>query len=682
MDKKSFKKLFRKLEFKASDLNTDAGLSHLKLTQNKKLIKLEELDLIEDEAHACHAPQHFTFSDFEGDAWKVGLKKGVMIKKHLFLDDERTQFARLIFKAIERDKNTHPLWISINGTKLKHLPFHIAYPKSGHMYWYYLDLPKRVLKKGLNEIFMWTESDSPAWSIFISPLERSQHSWKSLDAGKTWNSSRLSNDEKLNGEFAIRFSLDRYSPSGHFLSPIMDSVQTDEILKHSLCSLRSKFTFDVDIPKDTQLHISIRFSASPLSHSMNSEEWKEVNLEKGIQSVEKRFFQWKAEFSTSNPLKSPAIKGLHIVSEGTYTSSETLSVKEVQNGRIIQLSYPYTYEYFDHPELKKFRTKFKLDQIVEGSKSEFEKMLRLLRWAYEVPVQQFPTSWNPNEYILANDLEFVPNPKKRRRDAHCMISNNVLITALLSMGFQARHTHISTESTGGHEIMEAWSNDFNKWFHMDATRDFYYYDPQTGIPLSIFEVHDLVAEVTPAPTKSQGPYLLKDWKKGLEEISIGIYQGKGPVPLTKEDAQWILRINYFWLMPRNNLFSEPTPLPPPKIVQSSWGWNGFLSFYDEKFPPRYEYANQTSRSEDFYQPLNQCKVYLFETKDSDTLQVLTETFTPGFSTFLVNINESGWREEKPLWLWRLNPGLNRLEVRSRNGHNVAGPISKIEIIFN
>ena len=68
--------------------------------------------------------------------------------------------------------------------------------------------------------------------------------------------------------------------------------------------------------------------------------------------------------------------------------------------------------------------------------------------------------------------------------------------ACLAFGFPAQFVNINSENVGGHEVMEVWSNDFNKWIHLDATRDFYCYDPETGIPLSMIEMNSRLAELS------------------------------------------------------------------------------------------------------------------------------------------------------------------------------------------
>ena len=61
----------------------------------------------------------------------------------------------------------------------------------------------------------------------------------------------------------------------------------------------------------------------------------------------------------------------------------------------------------------------------------------------------------------------------------CLYPNVALAAALQSFGIPARHLNFHSEGMTGHEICEVWSNDHDKWIHLDATRDYYWYDRKT-----------------------------------------------------------------------------------------------------------------------------------------------------------------------------------------------------------
>eukprot|EP01045_Picozoa_sp_COSAG04_P014811 COSAG04_NODE_1129_length_8137_cov_2.288007_2_plen_149_part_00 len=80
-----------------------------------------------------------------------------------------------------------------------------------------------------------------------------------------------------------------------------------------------------------------------------------------------------------------------------------------------------------------------------------------------------------------------------------------MIGAFLSMGWPARWVNISAIETYGHEVCEVWSNVWNKWVFMDATRDYYAYCPDTGVPLDLLEMNERLTEVMPSAATREEP---------------------------------------------------------------------------------------------------------------------------------------------------------------------------------
>jgi hypothetical protein len=115
-----------------------------------------------------------------------------------------------------------------------------------------------------------------------------------------------------------------------------------------------------------------------------------------------------------------------------------------------------------------------------------------------------------------------------------------------------------------------------------------------------------------------------------------------------------------------------------------WGWDGFLNWYDDVFPKRDEYQRYTNRESDFYQPLNQAKIYLNETDKSGVLKVDVEAFTPGgFDSFLIANKEGEWQSQsQKSWDWLLQAGLNTIKVRTKNIRGVLGPVSELNVAYN
>ena len=694
----------------AGGIESGARLIGLRMDDDSAGIMLDDTELIEDDGPATGNPEGYD-SDL---AWTEDLKKGVAIKKILMLDNPDTWSGQLVFKAVEMKDNSTPLHISLNGVEFVRLPSKIAYPFArqyidmpGWDRWFFVDLPSGALVKGANEIILHTESDESeekSWRFLIAveqefargSIDRPHHpnrSMKSSDGGKTWSDTALGNLNSVDGEYSIRFSLKRHVPRGEYVSPVIDLTGSGCYLKELGEISGARITFDADVPDGTDAAIFVSFGSSPLSGDDSWAGWRKVDVSDGASdNSNRRYFRWKAELTTENPLKTPVLKGINIAAEfnaANPNESAGLALKVIRNGKIERSSYISAYEDLLHPGLKTYRENHKLDRIIQGAESEFEVMMRLLGWAYRIPVSSEAYSWDWNEVTTilegSADMPFLQmDYTGRRRDAMCLYSNQALIAALLSMGYQARHLNLHSEGVSGHEVIEVWSNEFNKWIYMDATRDYYYFDAESGIPLNMLELHNLLKEQMPGVETINHPFVPEQGPEVVARINVGMRQGDNEFSIEDGGGRHILELmGYFRIIPRNDLLSNPYPVPV-HTGNTMWGWSGFLNYYDEIFPKRREYQTQTNRASDFYEPLNQAEVYLMETRERGFLNVVADTFTPGgFDAFLVSENGEGWTEQSGnSWEWMLKTGLNSLKVRTKNVRGILGPVTSLNVTFN
>ncbi|MFC1539644.1 hypothetical protein ACFL6H_09480 [Candidatus Latescibacterota bacterium] len=690
----------------SNGIESGSRLINLRLDDTGGKIMLDDTELIEDDGPATGNPEGYD----NNREWTEDLKKGVVIKKILMLDNPETWSGQLVFKAIEMKGNTTPLRISLNGVEFVRPASRVAYPfarqyidLAGWDRWFYVDLPSGALVEGPNEIIMRAESEKTSWRILIAleqefvrgSIERPHHpnrSMKSTDEGKTWNDNALGNMNSVDGEYSIRFSLKRHVSRGEYVSPVIDLVGRDCHFKELVEVSKAHIMFDTDIPEETDVSILMSFGSSPLSSDRSWSEWEKIDVNNGaFNSENKRYFRWKAELSTDNPLKSPVLNGIEISAEWNKLNPNEgtgIQMHLIRNGTVERSSYITAYEYLLHPGLNTYRDNHKLDRIVQGAESEFEIMMRLLNWAYRIPVssEEYSWDWNKVTTILesSGDMPLLQmDYTGRRRDAMCLYSNQALIAALLSMGYQARHLNLHSEGVSGHEITEVWSNEFNKWIYMDATRDYYYFDKDTGIPLNMLEIHNLLKAEMPRVETIERPFVPEMGKEVVARINVGMREGDNKYSIV-EDGRHILELmGYFRIIPRNDFLSNPYPVPV-HTGNTMWGWSGFLNYYDETFPKRREYQIQTNRAVDFYEPLNQSEVFLSETNERGILNVEVDTFTPGgFDTFLACENEGEWKEQKAnKWQWMLKSGLNSMKIRTKNVRGVLGPVSHLNVTFN
>jgi len=715
------------MDFNAHHIENNAKLINLRFDASRDLIRLDDTKLIEDDAPATGLPEGYeSYTSTSGPvAWVEDLKKGVIIKKILQVENPSAVSARVVFKGIEVKDNMEPLHLSLNGKEFLRPASRVAYPEARQYMdlewdrWFYVELPVEELRKGGNELLMWTESDSTSWRILVAhadefkrgSLTRTTHpnrSMKSNDGGKTWSDSELGAMNSIDGEYSIRLSLDQYLSSGEYTSHLIDVVDGDDPLKRFVLDLKVSLWPEVESPEKTNVHTLVRFGPTPYINNSWT-DWMFIKEGKEYSLDDKRYLQWRAKLTTDDPLITPRIKGIRISAaweDHSPNEKKGLNVDVINNGNIVFSSYPFTYEDLDHPGLKRYREIHKLDKIVEGASSEFEIMMRLLNWAYRVPITHEAYSWNWNNVTVQTSTEDEKSPQTsvepesikqmempwlngpffegRRMVGMCLYPNQVLIGAFLSMGYQARHVNLHSEGMSGHEAMEVWSNEFNKWIYLDATRDYYYFNPASGVPLNLLEIHRLLVKEMPRVESWKHPFVPDIGEKVVSRIDVGMRQGNNPFSIEEGGGNYILKtMGHFRIIPRNDFLSNPLPVPV-HTGNTSWGWSGFLNWYDETFPKRDEYQRYTNRESDFYQPLNQAMVFLNETDEPGILKVDLNNFTPGgFLTYLVRVNDGKWIvQKKSSWNWELQSGRNQIEVRVKNLKGVLGPVSNLQVTYN
>ena len=455
----------------ASDIERNAQLIKLRFDNKKEMIRLEDTHLIEDDAPATGVPQGYGGYSNGPVEWVEDLKKGIVIKKVFEVENPSASSARVVFKGMEVKGNKETLYLSLNGKKFVRPASQFAFPQARQytdLYWdqwYHIDLPVESLHKGKNELLMWTESDSTSWRILIAhekefkrgSLTRTSpnRSLKSINGGAAWNDTRLGALNKIDGEYTVRLSIDHFLNSGEYISPLMDLINDNDPLKRNSDNLKVILWPDFDEPAQTSVKALVRFGSSPFIGDQSWTAWQSLERGKEYLLADKRFLQWRAELSTNDPLNTPQIRGIRINAsweDQSPNNNSGMKTHVINNGKIVLPSYPFAFENLNHVELKKFRESHKLDQIVRGAATEFEVMMRLLNWAYRVPITHEGYSWNWNDAtvtpVVAEDtgMPVLNGPffKDRRMSGMCLYPTQALVGAFLSMGYQARHININS----------------------------------------------------------------------------------------------------------------------------------------------------------------------------------------------------------------------------------------------
>jgi hypothetical protein len=94
-----------------------------------------------------------------------------------------------------------------------------------------------------------------------------------------------------------------------------------------------------------------------------------------------RFVQLEYSIDPGTGNSTPKIMGLDLKSAWRSSSKGSgVFITDVKNYPLIRSSFDFVHENPALPELQEFRKQFKLDQVVEGATTEWEKIKRLRAW--------------------------------------------------------------------------------------------------------------------------------------------------------------------------------------------------------------------------------------------------------------------------------------------------------------
>lgn len=561
--------------------------------------------------------------------------------------------------------------VEINGVQLKS-------PATGK----YRDVPPELLKSGDNELVLSAPAGShhpvkiARRSVIVKNApdrkDRPPRSYQSSDGGKTW--------QVIDGEAMIRLHLVQYAAEGSLISPVIDlGLGEGKAISPQAVSIHSIELKPVtELPKGTSIEMQLRTGKSPVFDAATWGEWQAPDA---AIPAGHPFIQWKATFKTADPKATPALHNVSLIAKITAAAAPAWAAKlgglESQNSQPRYTSIPFEYEDPSHPRLVALRKKYKLDDVVAGSYSETEKLVKLRdwvskQWKYKAPVDgQYP-AWDADE-ILQSKRGF------------CVQYAIVYMQACISLGYQARFVFGDQPGTiiAGHEVCEVWSNEHRKWILMDPNNDEHYVDPSTGIPLSMAETHDRllqtfypngkIANFENRPRKPAHSPLIAICK-GLSLTPDAIYKASDPPPADWDNWTKWLNVRY---MPRNNFFAHPTPAP---IAQGfHWDWSEYYIWHDAQTPMEWHYRNFIQRRADVDWTINEVRFAASYGDKEGVLDIKMGTVTPFFQTYLINIDGGGWKTSDASFTWTLHAGANRLEMRVRNTQGVEGPISSVRL---
>lgn len=643
-------------------------------------VSLFGMELIENDAPGAGQSEKGVWNDTIWGAHRA--------RKVIHLADPRAHRAYVVVftnNGHHTKEASYPLRFEVNG-RLGEIT------KNNSEVYRWAEFPADALKPGDNIIELYcpeAATEQEGWNLYLAradefiqgggdPRDVGKTSFKSRDGGETWQESPFGPDGATRAEYVVRLSLDRYLPEGILETPVLD-LWTDGADQNLITPLRNveEVTIEAlaDTPEETEVSYLIRKGTSPSPFAAS--EWGPYQpLGKGSQCratidgqvFARRYAQVRAVLRTTNPLASPVIRSLTVRAKVVDATPplNNVFVRHSVNPKILYPSVEWQWEKADRPEFAELRSRENLDELVQGSRTQFEAQVRLMdhatkRWREGGPLPEYP---------LWDALSIVNRIDKTGSGGMCIQANNFLAGMCMAYGWQARLVNITA-----HETCEVWNDDFGKWIYLDGYFvNHYVADAKTGEPLSILEMHQRFLD-------RFFPDRPIDWMNDdvrlnapVEEFGTRLGVG-GPRDIMHNG---ISLATFARMAARNNWYEKPYPRPLTHGC-TWWPWDGYVNWYDERTPPKRQYSWHTDRPQDMWPELNRVRVHINSANGDDRLFLRFETYTPNFSHYEVDVDDTGWKETGERWVWRLQSGSNTLRVRTVNQQGAYGKPSEVSL---
>lgn len=454
-------------------------------------VTLENHVLVEDDGPACGYSANPSAVEI--------LKEGVVLRKTFILDRlpaRRAWVTAMFYPENPPEPN--------NGR-------HVVFTVNGHdvscevrHFWTHAAIAPSFLKKGENEVLVRTMEPDTRFKTWVA-LEanyavgsdtRQHHpnrSARSTDGGLTFDDRHLGIDRTVDGEYSIRLNLEAYQPEGWLESVVIDLAEDASlgVLQLPVEFRNVTLAIDSDLPDGTGLQVETRSGTSLSPDEAGWAPWEPYGGSLPANRLRGRYLQFRIRAASTKPDRTPAVTGVRIHADYRILTPDAVrEYRSIRSERYPTITSSFTFEYEDPglERLRDFRSRVRLDSVVRDARTEFEQVVKIKGWVAR--------QWNwhllrPEQDLMEWEADRImtPGADGKIEGGFCLHYAIVLMQALQSFGFPARIVSVDYSVWGGHEVVEAWSNDFGKWVFLDADFDTYFIDRDTGIPLNALEMH-------------------------------------------------------------------------------------------------------------------------------------------------------------------------------------------------
>lgn len=332
--------------------------------------------------------------------------------------------------------------------------------------------------------------------------------------------------------------------------------------------------------------------------------------------------------------------------ESSSFNGKKIKIK-INNPDISMFALGFQYEDFSNVDIRLLRNKYLLDKLVANTSSDLDKFIILREWVRNKIIEGKPKNVDYN----FNALDILERAE-RGEQFFCSEVATVFAQCVISLGYTGRYIGLFR----GHVLDEAWSNDFNKWVVIDVDNNLHY--ERLGVPLNALELHRAL---------ESGNFSDIDVVYGIDKKHLS----------AEERNFYISYYHDFFVRMRNDWFSNKYPHWHPKgnSIMNSLEWQ------DQYTSNNILVARRVSNSEEFNFRLNVVSIMYDKNSSSEKeIYLIFNTFTPGFSHFLISIDDGAkLKSESKGLIWKLHEGNNRIQISAVNLLGVSGPLSKVDL---
>lgn len=320
-------------------------------------------------------------------------------------------------------------------------------------------------------------------------------------------------------------------------------------------------------------------------------------------------------------------------------------------------AYLHKFENIDSPYFSELRTKYHLDAVVTGQKTEVDRQLALLSWVHN----RWPHTGlsEPSHEDALTILREVEAGKRYR----CVEYSVVLTQVLQAMGYPARIVGLQADGVSfginkGHVVTEAWNNELQKWIILDGQNNGTW--RQDGSFLSAAEIRQarhsnsehlrfVLAPSTWMPVNSE-PEQRAEWGRYFEHLSFS-FENVQPVGKAKN----IEKVDLLYPGERYELLFQGTAT---------------------------KNHVQTPAVEKLYPAMGRVHVSLSaESAGKPQVHLEFTNSMPWFSHYRVRENGKESAANESHFVWRLAPGKNEILISAVNTMRVEGKATSIVVDF-